>query len=117
MPSVVSNKLIVGRHGHGLLQHRLCGSQFAAANINHAKIAKRVKVVGIFRQDILILLFRRLIFALVEISPGDTRKILAVGVAFLLLVRFRAQGFAFASGLTAAAASTGRFFLKNETLR
>ena len=71
-------KLVLGRNRHSLFQRQLRRPKFAAAKINHAEIGKRVKVIGTFGQDFLILFFGRLIFALLEALFGRVRNILEI---------------------------------------
>ncbi len=68
-------EFVIRRKGDRLFQRHLCGLEFAAPEVNDAKIGKRIQIVRRFGQDFLINLFRGAVLALVEILLGLPGKI------------------------------------------
>src|SRR5213596_2561638 len=69
-------KVVVGRNGRGSFQGRLRRAQFAAPNINRAEVGKRVKVVWVVGQNLLILFFCSLKIALLKVLPSRSDETL-----------------------------------------
>src|SRR5438552_17639072 len=69
-------QVVVGRNGHSSFQGRLRRAQFAAPNINRAEVGKRVKVIWIIGQNLLILFFCSLKIALLKVLPSRSDETL-----------------------------------------